>query len=285
MRARMVLVMVILLGLTARAWALHEGDQAPDFSLLSAEGESMSLADFSGKVVAVAFWATWGKHCISELTDLQVLSRQLGEQGLVVLGINQREDQALVVEFAERNDLSFPMLLDDGEVARAFGVNGVPDLWIVDRQGLARARFVGYGPRVPGEIRAQVEAALSAAVEQPSHEMPPVFAPTSDIPPKLQAYAHLQLGVAYLNIGDALVQAGIGDRGQYRTALRELRAALALDAGNSDLYVWLGMALERTGERVGAIRQYQDALTVNPLNRYAQHALRRLGAPWTPGLR
>lgn len=285
MRARTVLVTVMLLGLTARAWALHEGDRAPEFSLPSAQGDTVSLADFSGKVVAIAFWATWGKHCISELTELQVLSRQLGEEGLVVLGVNEREDKAAVVEFAERNDLSFPMLLDDGEVARAFGVNGVPDLWIVDRQGVARARFVGYGPRVPEEIRAQVEAALSSPAEQPGPEAAPVFTPTSDIPPRLRAYAHLQLGVAYLNIGDALVQAGMGDRGQYRTALGELRAALALDAGNSDLYVWVGMALERTGDRAGAIRQYQDALTVSPLNRYAQHALRRLGAPWTPGLR
>jgi hypothetical protein len=49
-----------------------------------------------------------------------------------------------------------------------------------------------------------------------------------------------------------------------------------------ELRVWLGVSLERTRDRAGAIKEYQTALLLDPGNVYAQDALRRLGVPPAP---
>lgn len=217
------------------AWGVGEGERPPGFSLVSASGERVALRDYSGRVVAVAFWASWGRQSAEALQELEALVGQYGARGLSAVGVNQREEPAQVAAYARRHGLSFPMLLDDGSVARAWGVGGVPDLWVLNREGVVTARFVGYGPAAPEALREAVEAALA----------PPA---RPGIPAELRAYAHLQLGAAHLNIGDAFVRAGLTERGHYGAALREFQEGLAL-------------ALE-------------------PGNVFAQEALRRLGAPW-----
>jgi peroxiredoxin len=266
---------------TGPVWALQKGEPAPGFSLTSTEGEVISLSGLSGSVVVISFWATWGKHCPEELKQLQELSREFGERGLVALGINEREDQDTVAEFAKQNELTYRMLLDEGGVARAFGVNGVPDLWVIDRKGVARARFIGYGPTVPTTIRETVAAAVAGTLPvEPATPPAPEVGPA--IPLALRAYAHLQLGAAHVNIGDAFVKAGYRDGGHFTEAVRELRSGVALDAKSVELHIWLGLALERKQERAAATREYQTALLLDPVNVYAQDGLRRLGVPPSP---
>jgi len=263
------------------AWSLEKGQAAPDFSLPSAEGKLASLKDLSGNVVALSFWASWGKQCAEELKLLQGLVAEFEGKGLVALAVNEREERDRAQEFAERLGVTYPVLLDDGSVARLFGVNGVPDLWIVDRRGVVRARFLGFGPTVPKDIREAVVAALAGA--------PPSAGPgaagaedEAAVPAQLRAYAHLQVGAAHVNIGDAFVKAGYRDGGHFEEAMRELTAGVALDPRSVELRIWLGVSLERTRDRAGAIREYQTALLLDPGNVYAQDALRRLGVPPAP---
>lgn len=262
------------------AWAVRQGDKAPDFLLTSLEGDDISLSDLAGNVVVISFWASWGKQCDAELRQVEALLREFEGEPLVGIGVNERESAEQAAEFAARHEVKFPIVLDSGSLARAYGVNGVPDLFVVDRKGVVRARFIGYGPAVRQELREAVETALrgsSPAPSQPARTTEP-----SSLPPALRAYAHLQLGAAHINIGDAYVKAGYRDGGHFATALGEFRAGAALDPKNVELRVWLGLALERTGEREAAIKEYQAALGLDPANAYAQDALRRLGVPWRP---
>lgn len=271
-----LLLPLALLICLSPGWCLQEGDKAPDFSLPAANGDMVSLADLEGKTVVLAFWASWAKHCAEQLKQLDGLRAEFAEKGLVVVAINEQEGPSLVADFVDRNQLAMTVLLDDGTVARAFGVNGVPDLWIVDRRGKLRARSIGYAEAAVREMKAAVEAAL-AEPDQPSKPMPAEI--PAAVPPKLQAYAHLQLGAAHVNVGDAFVKAGYRDLGHFDEALREFRAGLALDPGNVDLHIWLGLALERKADRAGAAREYQAALKLDSDSVYAQDALRRLGVP------
>jgi peroxiredoxin len=236
-----------------------------------------SLSDLKGKVVALAFWASWAKHCEEQLKQLDILRAELADKGLVVLAINEQEDPSRVADFAGRYQLSLTMLLDNGAVARTFGVNGVPDLWIVDRDGKLRARSIGYADTAAREVRTAVEAALAEPARKPEPAPPETLAA---VPPKLQAYAHLQIGAAHINVGDAFVKAGYRDFGHFDEALWEFRAGLALDPQNVDLHIWLGLALERKADQVGAAKEYQAALKLDPNSVYAQDALRRLGIPF-----
>jgi peroxiredoxin len=271
-----LLASAVLVVCASSAWALQEGDRAPAFSLPTINGDTVSLDDFRGKTVALAFWASWAKHCAEQLKQLDLLQTQFREKGLVVLAINQQEQPSLVADFADLNQLSVTMLLDSGSVARAFTVNGVPDLWIVDREGKLLARSIGYADAAAREIRAAIEAALAEPEKRPEQASQEVAAA---VPPKLQAYAHLQMGAAHINVGDAFVKAGYRDLGHFDEALREFRAGLLLDPQSVDLHIWLGLALERKADLAGAAREYQAALKLDSNSVYAQDALRRLGVP------
>jgi peroxiredoxin len=263
------------------AWAVREGESAPDFSLPSVAGDTVTLSSLREQVVVLVFWASWSKNASAQLKELDKLERELGSKGLAVLGLNQREEPGQVADFAERYQLSMKMLLDDGTAKRAYGVNGLPDLWIADRKGVLRARFIGYSPSDLATIRATVEEALAGTGTEEKPALPAVSETAPGVPPKLQAYAHLQMGAAHINIGDAFVKAGYRDYGHFDEALREFGAGLALDPDNPDLHIWLGLALERKGDSASAGREYQAALKLDPGNTYAQDSLRRLGVPWT----
>ena len=114
-----------------------------------------------------------------------------------------------------------------------------------------------------------------APVVDPRPELPDLAA---DLPPTLRVYAHLKLGAAHIDIGDAFINVGQHDGGHYAEAVKEFRAGMALDPKNINLLVWLGVAYERKGDQAGAIHQYQAALTVDPQNTYARESLRRLRA-------
>jgi len=207
MRHSTLIFALALAAFTAPAWGIQKGEPAPKFSLTSAEGEVVAPADVSGKVVALSFWATWGKHCEEEMKQLQELSKEFGDQGFVVLGVNEREDAAKATEFAKRVGARYRILMDEGTVARAFGVNGVPDLFLIDRKGIVRDRFIGYAPTLAKPIRDAVKAAVAKTTitAEPAQPTP---GGAAAVPVALRGYAHLQLGAAHLNIGDAFVKAG-----------------------------------------------------------------------------
>ncbi len=280
MRSLICSCLLILCFALPPAWAAQAGEPAPPFSLPSLSGETVALASFRGKVVAVVFWTTWTKHISSQLHDLTALEEELGPQGLVVLAVDRGEDEKTVGDFLAAHKLTPRVLLDAGDAARAYGVNGLPDIWIVDRAGVLKAHFVGYSPADLPRIRALVEKELAP----PKEEQPPEEAarPSPEIPASLRAYARLQMGAAHINIGDAFVKAGYADEGHYQMARDEFTAGIALDPRNADLHVWLGLALERLGDGEDAGREYQTALKLDPHNAYAQDSLRRLGVPWSP---
>ncbi len=116
---------------------------AASFTLTTLEGDTISLEDYRGKVVLLNFWAGWCPSCRSEMASLESYEQAHREEGLVVLGINYEEDPATVRSFIADAAVTFPMLLDeDGEVAAAYGVVGLPTSYFVDCEG----RIMGFWP-------------------------------------------------------------------------------------------------------------------------------------------
>jgi peroxiredoxin len=119
---------------------------APDFTLPTADGGQVRLAELRGKVVLLNFWATWCPPCKAEMPDLNALHQEHGRaRNFVVLGINNEEAQHEVEAFARRNGILFPLALDlDGAVtAGRYGVRGLPTSMIVDREGNIRDSWMG----------------------------------------------------------------------------------------------------------------------------------------------
>lgn len=120
--------------------------RAPDFALTTTDGITVSLSSLRGKVVLLNFWATWCPPCKAEMPDLDALHREYGaEHDFLVLGVNNMEGGAEVAGFAQREQLTFPLLLDaDGRVSeKLFSVRYLPTSMIIDREGNIRDAWRG----------------------------------------------------------------------------------------------------------------------------------------------
>ena len=120
------------------------GHPAPDFTLQTLDGDTLTLSDLQGKAVVLNFWATWCPPCQAEMPELQSAHDAYESGGLVVLGVNQAEDRATVQAFLDERNLSFPVVLDSQyEASQLYQVNSLPTTFFIDRDGIIREIVVG----------------------------------------------------------------------------------------------------------------------------------------------
>jgi peroxiredoxin len=81
--------------------AARMGGQAPDFTLQTADGGTVRLADLKGQPVFINFWATWCDPCREEMPAMQAVYDQYKDRGLVILAIDMEEDQRRVQRWIE----------------------------------------------------------------------------------------------------------------------------------------------------------------------------------------
>jgi peroxiredoxin/rhodanese-related sulfurtransferase len=122
-------------------------DVAPDFVLPTLEQTAFSLSDHRGQVVLLNFWATWCGPCVIEVPHLVQLQSDFADRGLVIAGVSQDSgDEAFgeVLDFAERFNVNYPLLLDPGfAVSQLYGVHSLPTTIVVDQNGNLRGQRVG----------------------------------------------------------------------------------------------------------------------------------------------
>lgn len=115
---------------------------APDFSepLVSGAG-TLSLNQFRGDVVVVNFWASWCNACRSEVPRLRTLAQQ---RGVVLVGVDELDIRSRAQGFVHRLRPGFRSAFDPrGSLLRAFGSDGLPSTFIVDRGGRIRYQALG----------------------------------------------------------------------------------------------------------------------------------------------
>ena len=121
------------------------GEIAPQFALRDPGGDVVELSDFVGEPIWINFWATWCGPCERELPEIQRLAREFGDDGLVVLAVNQEQSAKTATEFWEELDLDIPILLDaDGDVSTQYRLRGLPRNFFIDREGVVRSLPLGF---------------------------------------------------------------------------------------------------------------------------------------------
>ena len=119
---------------------------APDFALPGLNDDTVRLSDYKGKVVLVNFWGSWCAPCKEETPALQRVYQKLRDQGLVIVGIDLRNQEqpgaqgdANVRSFINQYGVTYPIALDiNGDVARAFRIYPIPTSFFIDRAGTIR---------------------------------------------------------------------------------------------------------------------------------------------------
>lgn len=135
------------------------GHPAPDFTLSTTDGETVTLSELHGKPVLVNFWATWCPPCRAEMPHIQAAYGEYEEAGLVILAMDQQEPIEEVRLFAEGLGLTFPLVLDTtGQVGTAYLVRALPTSFFIDRDGIIRDKFAGpmTGPILEERLNAIV---------------------------------------------------------------------------------------------------------------------------------
>ena len=118
--------------------------RAPEFARKDLAGKSVDLKNFRGKVVLLNFWATWCVPCQLEMPTFAAWQREYGPDGLQVIGISMDDDATAVVGLAAKLKLNYPILMGDANLGREYGgVLGLPLTYLIDRDGVVRARFQG----------------------------------------------------------------------------------------------------------------------------------------------
>ena len=135
------------------------GKPAPAFALKALPGQAAGLSrrDLAGKVTLVNFFASWCTPC---LIEHPFLMRLRNRPGIRLVGINYKDKPADAVAWLKRHGNPYKQVgVDrDGRIGIEWGLSGVPETFIVDRQGIVR--FQHIGPLTPDVIKDKLMPAL-----------------------------------------------------------------------------------------------------------------------------
>jgi thiol-disulfide isomerase/thioredoxin len=130
-------------------------------SIEVAQGASLDLNAYRGKVVYLDFWASWCTPCRQSFPWLGGLASRYQAKGLFVIGVNVDQDHALAEEFLSSTSANFPIIYDPhGDIATAFKVVGMPSAVLIDRSGNVRFQHVGFSQKKEDEYEAHLQSLL-----------------------------------------------------------------------------------------------------------------------------
>ncbi len=115
------------------------GNRAPDFTLQTIGGKSVTLSDFRGKIVMLNFWLASCGACRDEMPHIQSVFDEWPDEELVILAVNVRESATAVQSSIESQGLTFPILLDSkGEADQVYRAPYFPTTFFIDGEGIIK---------------------------------------------------------------------------------------------------------------------------------------------------
>lgn len=147
--------------------APQAGFLAPDFTLVTLDGQTVTLSELRGQVVLLNLWASWCPPCREEMPAMQRVWEEYRERGVMVLAVNStsQDTRAEAQAFVTENGLTFPIPLDtSGEVTRLYRVSSLPTSFFIGADGVIHEVVIG-GPMAEALLRIRVEQLLRAAAQ------------------------------------------------------------------------------------------------------------------------
>lgn len=152
-----MLAVVVLLGAGAygasrmvkdEPTTITEGSRAPGFAAKTLDTPPVmkTLTDYRGQVVVLNLWATYCVPCRTEMPSLEALHTSFASQGLhvIAVSIDQSGFEQQIRDFVRDYQLTFEVLYDDsGAIQSIYRTSGVPETFVIGRNGVIRRRALG----------------------------------------------------------------------------------------------------------------------------------------------
>lgn len=142
---------------------LAPGDTPPDFLGNTRAEDPVHVSDMRGKVVVVTFWASWCHYCQQELPSLAGIQKLVSPRQLQVVAVN-RDDRDTFLKldhYLAKKTPSLVLTFDPGAVGKAYGINGIPNTFLIDRDGKVAYVHVGYGDDMLDGIASEINNLLA----------------------------------------------------------------------------------------------------------------------------
>jgi cytochrome c biogenesis protein CcmG/thiol:disulfide interchange protein DsbE len=160
-----VIIIVVLLGLFGwffindQSNSVEEG-LAPDFTITSFEGETLTLSDLRGQVVVINFWASWCIPCRDETPYLEWNWRIYQDKGVIFIGIDVQDTIKEAQAFIDEFDVTYFIGPDIGsEIAKAYHLQGLPQTFFIAKNGEINGVIVGE--LIPPELEEKIDELLA----------------------------------------------------------------------------------------------------------------------------
>ena len=151
----------------------EELEKAPSFCLRSIDNETICLDSLAGNYVVIDFWAIYCKNCVEGLDAMKEIFAEFKQRGLLFLAIDEDGPRNIskVPGFVKGHQWEYTILYDpDQEVKDLFGIQAIPETYIVDPEGYIVYRHRGFKEGDEEDIREKLEELLPEKEEDGDKE-------------------------------------------------------------------------------------------------------------------
>lgn len=144
---KLVMSVVLLFLMFSVNAKVKVGAEPPAYLGEDRQGQDVLLSEKKGKVIVATFWASWCPPCLKELNVLDGIQQEVDKENLEVIAINFKEDNSRYRKIKrEFSSYIITMTRDrNGYIGRKFGVEGVPHLLLINKEGKIHKIYRGYG--------------------------------------------------------------------------------------------------------------------------------------------
>lgn len=134
--------------------------KAPDFTITSFEGETITLSELRGQVVIINFWASWCPPCREEAPYLEATWRKYKDQGVIFIGVDYVDTESKALAYIDEFDITYFNGPDVGtRISHDYNMQGVPETFYVAKNGDLHGLKVG--PLFPPELDEVIDELLA----------------------------------------------------------------------------------------------------------------------------
>lgn len=136
--------------------------KSPGVHLTLLDGRQINLSDYRGeKAVVLDFWATWCGPCRQSMPVVGQMAQAWRGRGVEFFAVNMNEDVGEIRQFMQQNGVQIPVAVDPGgQLAKAFGVSGIPHLVVIGKDGTIKGTHTGADSSLRGSLMRDLAVAV-----------------------------------------------------------------------------------------------------------------------------